>query len=257
MTKDKDEPTVVAVTSGWSRRSVGVFLESPEAQLVMIALITLDVGSALLSAYLDLGASLGASAVVANRVLQSLSGFTQVAFLLEIAALVAVFELAFFSHIGYCLDMGVVAFAFSYELQYASAVMRVLGCLRYWRVCRFVWTLLAHEAAKTEAVATQLDAEKQKTQQLEMVSRQLHESLSKEHSATAQLNRTLQEYKDEIDTLKEALTIAATAMARQAQNDLDEAESEDDDDDEEDTASALRSPRLATDDLSEFQDASP
>ncbi|KDO28826.1 hypothetical protein SPRG_20029 [Saprolegnia parasitica CBS 223.65] len=251
MTKDD-----VAVTPSWSRRSVGVFLESPEAQLVMIALITLDVVSALLSAYLDLGAALGASAVVANRVLQSLSGFTQVAFLLEMAALVAVFELAFFSHLGYCVDMGVVVFAVSYELHYASAVMRVLGCLRYWRVCRFVWTLLANEAAKTEAVAAQLDAEKQKTQQLELMGRQLQESLSKEHSATAQLNRTLQDYQDEIDTLKEALTIAATAMARQAQNELDEAESDDDDDDD-DTASALRSPRLTTDDLSEFQDASP
>ncbi|OQR82783.1 hypothetical protein ACHHYP_15559 [Achlya hypogyna] len=239
--------TFVPVTAGWDRQSIGALLESREMQVVMIALISLDVLTSLLGVYLDLGAALGGYATalaMAHRVLQSLSGFTLVVFLLELGVLVAVFQGAIFTHIGYCVDVGVVAWSLSWELQHQSTAMRALGVLRMWRVFRLVWTLIAEEAAKAEATAALLDTEKLRGQQLELLTRQLQDSIEKERAAKTQLNRTLQDYKDEIDTLKEALSIAAMAMAGR------DADGWSDDDD------GFRSPRATTNDADdEFLDA--
>ncbi len=73
-----------------------------------------------------------------------------------------------------------------------------------------------------------------------MERRILEDSLQKEYNAKIQLNDVLQEYKDEVDTLKEALSIAAASMAehqtryRDNSHDGDRFLIEDDDDNDDD-----------------------
>ncbi|OQR90426.1 ubiquitin-specific protease [Thraustotheca clavata] len=247
--EEVNESLYVPVTSGWTKKSIGMFLESREVQLVMIGLITIDVVTALMVGFLaqneSLESSLATWMVVLNGLLQTMTGFTLMVFVLELVALCVVFQQDFFTHLGYGLDFITVGSSLAWELQYQSKALRVLGMFRYWRVFRFVHTLLNEEVQKRIEINNLLEKERLINQQQELNIRLFKDSLEQEYSAKKQLNQTLQEYKDEIDTLKEALNIAAMAVAGR---DIDEYYFSDEDQE-------LRSPQMASDDMDEFADA--
>jgi hypothetical protein len=179
----------------WNRKTIGQFLESRETQLVLIALIALDVLSAILSAFLEKDERFGHVTyyrpiiAVVNRILQSFTGFTVFVFLIELTILLLVFRLDFFGHAGYSMDLGIVVLSLTYELQHQSTgtiqhstriciyvdlhqlclraslhstflATRVLGILRFWRIFRLVNTLILEEKLKHDRTLSLLTKER-------------------------------------------------------------------------------------------------
>lgn len=89
--------------------AAAALVESVEAQLALVLLLALDVSCAALSLLVDPLTPL-------LPLLEALSGFALVAFLLELSLLLAAFRGRFFAHAGYLLDVGVVVAALAYEL---------------------------------------------------------------------------------------------------------------------------------------------
>ncbi|RHY32575.1 hypothetical protein DYB32_002441 [Aphanomyces invadans] len=182
-------------------QAIGAFIEWRETQIVMISLVVLDVAAAATGLVLDLLTQTGVIVPpLLGQLLQSFGGFTLFVFLIELTALVWVFQLAFFTHVGYSIDF-----------------------------------LVAVEAA---ALKVQV----------------LNDALEKEYQAKATLNLALQRYKDEVDTLKEALTIAAMSITRHGVEEVEHDNDEVADDSEDNGDVSLRQPRIVSpDDV--FQDA--
>ncbi|RLN90391.1 hypothetical protein BBJ28_00015380 [Nothophytophthora sp. Chile5] len=186
------------------RDPLGAIIETTEAQMAMILLIALDVCLTAVEMHLrdrrdveialqqlnnsKAGAELSASLLtrVAARLLESFTGFTLFLFLIELAVLAMVFRRKFFTHAGYILDMAVVATSLAVEL-YAQTKGRPT-CLR---MIVYLQRLLHLRMQKDAA----------------------RESLKREYESREGLEQLLRGYKDEIATLKEALQIAAQAVA--------------------------------------------
>uniref|UniRef100_K3WSB3 Hydrogen voltage-gated channel 1 n=1 Tax=Globisporangium ultimum (strain ATCC 200006 / CBS 805.95 / DAOM BR144) TaxID=431595 RepID=K3WSB3_GLOUD len=196
--------------------TVGAFLETIEVQVAIVLLIAFDVCCTALEIYLrdqhemirlhvlmETAATSKpnstASSVpiatpsmalqVATRLMEPFTGFTVVFFLIELLVLIGAFQKQFFSHFGYVLDLGVVIGALVYEIYTQSKALRLLGVLRIWRVFRV------------------------KVYQLQLEKQAAEDSLKREIDSRGGLEKLLQGYKDEVETLKEALNIAAEAVA--------------------------------------------
>ncbi|KAH7491726.1 hypothetical protein KRP22_002807 [Phytophthora ramorum] len=213
--------------------SLGAILETTEAQMVMILLIVLDVGCTALEIHfqdqLQLANALqqlnsngkeGSSEVavpllvrVATQLVESFTGFTLVLFLIELAVLLAAFRRKFFAHAGYVLDLTVVSISLTLELYTQAKAVRLLGVLRVWRVLRLVRRLVDQERAAHDATCLLLEQEELKLLHVRMQKDAAHESLKREYESREGLEQLLRGYKDEIATLKEALQIAAQAVA--------------------------------------------
>ncbi|ETV70413.1 hypothetical protein H257_14090 [Aphanomyces astaci] len=230
-------------------QAIGAFIEWRETQAVMIALVVLDVAAAVASLVLDLLAQTGVVVPpILGQLLQSFGGFTLILFMIELAVLIWVFQLAFFTHIGYGIDFGVVVSSFSWELSRQSKGLRLLGVFRLWRIFRLVNTFLNDERSQHAATANLLEIEKQAVDAAALKLQRLEDALEKEYQAKTTLSLALQEYKDEVDTLKEALTIAAMSVTT---SHAEEAEGDDEDGEEE---GGLRQARAVdADDI--FEDA--
>ncbi|RHY82489.1 hypothetical protein DYB35_001460 [Aphanomyces astaci] len=227
-------------------QAIGAFIEWRETQAVMIALVVLDVAAAVASLVLDLLAQTGVvMPPILGQLLQSFGGFTLILFMIELAVLIWVFQLAFFTHIGYGIDFGVVVSSFSWELSRQSKGLRLLGVFRLWRIFRLVNTFLNDERSQHAATANLLEIEKQvphvslppfplrfyygqAVDAAALKLQRLEDALEKEYQAKTTLNLALQEYKDEVDTLKEALTIAAMSVTTSYAEDEGDFESSDD-----------------------------
>ncbi|KAE9017521.1 hypothetical protein PF010_g6780 [Phytophthora fragariae] len=209
---------------------LGAVLETTEVQLTMVVLIALDVGCTALEMHLhdqqqlalalqqlNGGASLdvGGSVLVriATRLVESFTGFTLFLFLIELAVLLAAFRRQFFAHAGYVLDMVVVGVSLAMELYAQSKAVRLLGILRVWRVLRLVRRLVDQERAAHDGTRLLLEQEQLKLLHVRMQKDAAHESLKREYESRSGLEQLLRSYKDEIVTLKEALQIAAQAVA--------------------------------------------
>ncbi|ETV91698.1 hypothetical protein H310_13767 [Aphanomyces invadans] len=236
-------------------QAIGAFIEWRETQIVMISLVVLDVAAAATGLVLDLLTQTGVIVPpLLGQLLQSFGGFTLFVFLIELTALVWVFQLAFFTHVGYSIDFLVVLMSLSWELSRQSKGLRLLGVLRLWRVFRLVNTYLNDERSRHAATADLLDIEKRAVEAAALKVQVLNDALEKEYQAKATLNLALQEYKDEVDTLKEALTIAAMSITRHGVEEVEHDNDEVADDSEDNGDVSLRQPRIVSpDDV--FQDA--
>ncbi|KAG6613837.1 COP9 signalosome complex subunit 8 [Phytophthora cinnamomi] len=214
---------------------LGAILETTEVQLTMILLIALDVCCTVLEMHLhdqqQLAAALqqlngrgeeGSASLnvvgtvlvrIATRLVQSFTGFTLFLFLTELAIMLAAFRRQFFAHAGYVLDMLVVGMSLAMEVYASSKAVRLLGILRVWRVLRLIRRLVDQERAAHNATRLQLEQEQLKLLHVRMQKDAAHESLKREYESRSGLEQLLRSYKDEIVTLKEALQIAAQAVA--------------------------------------------
>ncbi|EGZ13155.1 hypothetical protein PHYSODRAFT_512794 [Phytophthora sojae] len=201
----------------------------------MVVLIAMDIGCTALEMHLhdqqqlalalqqlishgdNAGASLDVAgsvlARIATRLVESFTGFTLFLFLIELAVLLAAFRRQFFAHAGYVLDTAVVGVSLAMELYAQSKAVRLLGILRVWRVLRLVRRLVDQERAAHDATRILLEQEQLKLLHVRMQKDAAHESLKREYESRAGLEQLLRSYKDEIVTLKEALQIAAQAVA--------------------------------------------
>lgn len=206
-----------------SPMTLGKMVEFQECQLAVIVLIYFDIlvtTVELLLSSKEYGIDEIEDSVV-FRIIQSFSGFTQFLFLFEIVSLVVAFRRLFFSHIGYLLDFVIVCTSIYRECVGFGKVARLLGFLRIvWRVSRLVNSMVRAANIKHEKVNLILQQEKKKMQSLKMELMRQTESISREVDAKKQVEKMLQGYKDEVETLREALNIAAYDISLASRDDI-------------------------------------
>jgi hypothetical protein len=199
------------------RDTVGDFVEKLEVQLVVIILVSLDViavTAEFFIAHSDGLIDLEAPQVVtAMQLMQSFMGFTIFFFLMEIGLVFFAFSEACLSHFGYMLDLALVCGGLYWEINMGSKIIRLLGILRVWRVVRLVNSLLASAEAKHEETRELLEQEQKQVEQMQADKANMEEVLKQEAASRQRVDSMLQGYKDEVETLSEALNIAAINAA--------------------------------------------
>lgn len=125
--------------------TIAQFLETVEAQLVLIALVMCDISCAVLEMHLanrlDLqrlqellieatktgkdpiipGSSWANAGIqIAMRIAASVAGFTLCCFIVEMLVLLVAFRRKFFSHVGYTLDLVLLSVSIAFELSSQS-----------------------------------------------------------------------------------------------------------------------------------------
>eukprot|EP00752_Nemacystus_decipiens_P013379 g11845.t1 len=229
--------------SGWggalgigSVANLGMFVELYEVQVAVVAMIYLDLvaSTAQMLTYLQVaegeaggvaggeeGAALGSTGAgfgsfvirLFSRLIQSFTGFTVIFFAMEVVMLLAAFRGKFFRHLGYVVDLLVVSACLYQEMAGKGKGVRLLGALRVWRVARVMNTLLMSADEAHEETRDTLRMAEKSTQDLETDRRRLQETLRREVEARKRVDRMLRGYKDEVETLNEALKIAAMDIA--------------------------------------------
>ena len=206
-------PDVQRVSFG---TTVGDFIEKFEVQLVVILLIALDCAAVLAELFLGLGA-LGAKSPLldsAGALLDSFTGFTIFFFLIEVGLVFFAFGERALSHFGCVLDAAVVGAALYWEVVFGAKTLRLLGALRLvWRVVRLVNGMVAAAEAERDGVGEALAEGQLQIEQLGTQLGRAREALRREAEAKARVERQVQGYKDQNETLHEALSIAAMNAA--------------------------------------------
>lgn len=112
--------------------------------------------------------------------------------------------------------------------------IRLIGVFRAWRVVRLMGTMLAKKDQALDRVHDSWQADQQLLQEQRLEVTRLGDALKREADSKKRVETMLKGYKDEIETLNEALKIAALDIASAAGDQL----LSDDDDEEGDSASA-------------------
>ena len=223
-----DNKRALASSSG-----VGDFLEMPQVQGFVVAVMVLDTFSAFAQLLMRLdsyGAAarsvatameepglrfsimrlvhrLTASAAVLGGALSSFSGFALLFSALEICATLVVFHVAMVGHIGYATDCLVVSIQIWTEYTGDGLQSRLLNLLRFWRLARLVASLVAIEK-EAHALSRKLLSESEGSKNLlQDGARRMEEELEREKEARRAVDEMLASYKEEVDTLNEALKV--------------------------------------------------
>lgn len=224
-----------------ARERIGRFVELFEVQLFMTALVFVD----LVSAYgeLVLAPDAGGSGGVLSRMMRSLarsgSNLTLTCFVAELSVLVYTFGRTFFRHLGYSTEALLVLALLRNTLLGGGGAVRILGFLRLWRLIRLVDAVADAEKGRRRLTEIELEGMRSRADDLERTLAFWKERSNEEEEARGGAESVLRRYKEEIDTLTEALRIAAADVAKSGRP-LDAAENAADDE------------RLATD---EFHDS--
>lgn len=202
--------------------AVGEFLEIHQMQSVYILLILLDTFAALASAHIQQRSSNIAS-FISNaalvRTLQSFLAFTLMFFACEIVAVILVFGTKVLGHFGYLLDFTVVIYQINCSSSGDGGSSRLLNVFRFWRLFRLFSSMVQVEHDLHAATLVRLEESAEQLRAQVADSAGLRSDLSKEREARAAIESMLGSYKEEVDTLNEALRIAAMDIAEVAQDD--------------------------------------
>lgn len=209
-----------AIRSGKPRPRAGALVELFEVQLAVVALILLDVLGAVAQALLSCRSDAlrpstpsevarAAMLDAASSALSHLSAFTIVFFFLECAVLMVSFGRRFWLHIGYVSDVTLLCAIAYLESAGAAPGVRVLGIVRLWRAARLANAVVAGLRAETRAVEEALDGERRKVAAGERDKARLEDAVRREAEARKAVEDMVRHYRDEVETLNEALNIAA------------------------------------------------
>lgn len=229
------------------KEKIGRLLESYEVQLFIVILIYIDLVTCTIMYVLenDVGTltnSIKVEKVVDDdsnlmRFLSSLCNFTIICFVLELCALMYSFGYKFFTHFGYLLDLIIVSlillsntietnggdvqhivggFLLLLLLQLIELFIPLqlfLGYLRFWRIARLVSTMVKEVEDDHQETKSKLQLLKKHVDIKQMECNHLEASNSNEVILRKEVEKSLHAYKDEVETLKEALKIAAWDIA--------------------------------------------
>ena len=166
-----------------------------------------------------------------QNALESFTGFAVLFFALEMVSILVVFNTAVVGHLGYALDCLVVGVQLYAGVSGGDGVeFRLLSILRFWRLLRLVNARVAIERSAHDQTKGVLGEREGSIRQLQGEARRMEEELDKERDARKAVDEMLASYKDEVDTLNEALKIAAMDIAEVAEADDDLLLSDDEDD---------------------------
>jgi len=206
------EPALVSAASQVDK--AGFYLEALEVQIITIGLIAADIiGSVVTIMFTCGGDSQSALERAVLNLVESLMGFTLVYFIMELGALVFAFKLSFFAHLGNLLDTAVIAVCLVYEIQGKSRGIRLVGLLRSWRFLRLVSTLMARKDKDMESAIEGWQHDQELLEKSRVEIARLEDALRRESDSKKRVEKMLKGYKDEVETLNEALKIAALDIA--------------------------------------------
>ena len=217
----------------WSREKFAQKLEYAEIQILSILMIYFDILAWFLKVIIeremldkndksgsDVENSKSSSFLV--RMIDSFTNFTLFYFVIEIVALLFAFQMSFFTHIGYCIDLITITACVYSDMNDGSHILRLLSFLRAWRLARFVSKTidiesLAHGETKSELIqaATKVKNLNDRLQIAE-------NKIKSEKDLKKQVEKMMLGYKDEVETLGEALQIAAREIAEISQKNENE-----------------------------------
>ena len=215
--------TTIEDAASLNTKAKGKLMELFEVQLLVLMCIGLDIFFSVLElimtyndeSLLPLNAHMSLL-----RVIQSFTGFTLFFFLLEIITLMVTYKEDFFLHVGYLLDTVVIATCIFCEIDGWGKEIRMLNFLRVWRLLRLVQSMLNEVKNEHEDTKSVLRLEQIKVKEGIADKAMLQDSLKRELEARRRVETMLRGYKDEVETLSEALKIAAIDVAQAAQQQM-------------------------------------
>ena len=229
---EKDwKPISTYITSNVQK--AGIFVEKVEVQIIVLSFIWFDLILSAIDLLLQNNQfsieNLAFPVKIVNQILVSLANFNLVIFLVELHLLILVFGVKKFAmHPGYMIDYIIISvnayseFLMSNFHKKDECFLRLLGLLRVWRIVRVFSSSLDLIRQETKLSNVALSEEKQKTTVLENELQNMKTKLELEVAAKVRVEKMLQGYKDEAETLTEALEIAAyditVAMANSDEN---------------------------------------
>lgn len=189
---------------------IGVFLESIEVQTIVSILIYADVFLFTMYHIASFDPDVN-DLSVRMKLISALLDFNMIMFIAEITATIYSFGTSFFHHVGYTLDLTIVSMIVCNGIfPLGMPVRNYLRFLRFWRF----WRLLNSRSSEQCLVEKKLIQCQEQMQSGAMEVKRLDAGCRKETKLREEVENTLISYKDEIDTLKEALQIAALDITR-------------------------------------------
>jgi len=195
--------------------SIGDFIEMHETQTFCIFLIFLDTFLAYSLSIMNAAVSdiqndlIKALIEKSFTIIKSLTAFTQIYFMIELIIIIISFGFSVIGHLGYTVDIFIVASQFYFDLMIYGRESRVLNIFRLWRIYRLIISLVNTEKYNHENTKVELENTILVNQKLEIEKSNMEEDLKREKEARTSVEQMLQDYKEEVDTLNEALKIAA------------------------------------------------
>jgi len=264
---DDEEEEIKPMVEEKGSFGIGDFLEMPQMQTFVVLLLFLDLltsfGHIVMTKYMEQGdastevpteaaTSSNADPAAAEPLLQSamtlakamltplalrkaleaLASFTIFFFSLEMLAIITAFQTSAIFHIGYLFDSVIVSIQLMAEFTGRGLEYRILNFFRLWRLARLFNYLVNLEKEAHDATREVLLEKDASIRQLEGASKRISLELEKEKEARAAVDEMLASYKEEVETLNEALKIAAMDIAEVAEADDDLLLSDDEVDDE-------------------------
>ena len=135
------------------------------------------------------------------------------------------FGFSYLKHLGYLLDFLIIAGEIYCDLIGVGREVRLINILRLWRIARLASFFVMIESYQHFETKKELDEVKSNVTKLESEMENVNAELKKEQETRTSVETMLQNYREEVDTLNEALKIAAKDIA-------DIGEDDDDDDDD-------------------------
>ena len=198
------------------RERLGVTVQRPEVQVIVLILIVVDVAAALVQMFLAAGIIPGQrnpSMVRITKFLEYQSAVTIMVFILEMVVALISFGFMILSHPGYTIDLGIVLVQVYLSAVYESTAIRLLGIVRLWRLLRLVDKILEDERDAHAYSLEKLDDERSRVDDLLAQLREKDHMLKRERERLNRANEMLRNYKDDNAWLVDALHIAAESAA--------------------------------------------
>lgn len=216
--------------------NIGDFLESYQMQFLYVSLIILDtfvsLGELYISYEVQVTSNIASMAniKIIHQLLNSFNVFTMIFFVIEIITVFIIFGFSIFTHWGYALDILTIGYQLFLEHINNGKLSRLFNILRFWRLIRLFNAMLAIEKDLHSITLMKFEASEIEIKKLNIHINNLKSDIIKEKEARNAIEDMLQNYKEEVDTLNEALKIAAMDIAEVAQTEDDFLISDDDED---------------------------
>lgn len=218
-------------------QSLGEFLEYHSMQIFYITLLILDTFAGFLELYYLYLSVNNDSYALHLKALNSFSKFTSMIFSIEIFFVYIAFGLSTLFHVGYLTDLIILCTQMYLEYRQYGCEIKMLNIFRLWRPIRLLNAMILQEKVKHNQLQEKIDTLQETIQKHQIDYDNIKLELNKEKEAKNAVENMLLNYKEEVDTLNEALKIAAMDIADVGQNEEELFTSEDEENDEDMTAS--------------------
>ena len=221
----------IQTSSSSSKFSLGNFIEGTNVQIFILIVILLDT----IIAFIETGALLlyAESSFRANKndlssitllllyitqdmLLLISQGFNLLCLSLlscELLTICIIFQYRLLFHLGYLIDIIVITCQLYSQSYTTNKLSRILNIFRIWRIIRLINTYIEQEQIShdmTKSIILDKDTE---IAQLQVNILQIRSDMDRVEEARVNIEAQLLGYKEEIDTLNEALKIAAMDIA--------------------------------------------